>query len=217
MGKATLDHTPTTSDDELLARLIAAIGKTDAPAAERAWFEHTLRLLKDGTLKRLPAYESDVDFRDLFQKFIATGEKRRDLRRQFSAMQYELWRIRLLLLKDMPTDNEGRSKTTWLTNPETVEQIERAEEKAMEVFLEHATDYRKDPVRKLAIEPFIVLLRDEGVISEDLTAPRELPLNRMVDALLDYLGVKRRPTSIRPVVHDIKRDFPRRPSRRPKG
>jgi hypothetical protein len=117
------------------------------------------------------------------------------------------------------SDDESRLILSVLTKPEIIERAERAEEEDIRTFLEMATDYRKGAVRKLAIEPFLVLLRNVGVISEDVVATRELPLNRMVKALLDYLGVdpRRRPTSLRTIVHDIKRDFPKRPAQRPKG
>ena len=87
------------SDDELLARLIAAIGKSDASHAERSWFEDRFRALKWDYQKRLPAFESDVEHRELLRKFLANGEERRELRRQLKAMEHELWRIRRIRLE----------------------------------------------------------------------------------------------------------------------
>ena len=107
------------SDDELLARLIAAIGKSDASHAERSWFEDRFRALKWDYQKRLPAFESDVEHRELLRKFLANGEERRELRRQLKAMEHELWRIRRIRLNATPTfDDESRLILSVLTNPE---------------------------------------------------------------------------------------------------
>ena len=58
-------------DDELLARLIDAIGKSDVAAAERIRFEDAFKRLKRNYQERLPAFEADVDHRALLRKLLA--------------------------------------------------------------------------------------------------------------------------------------------------
>ena len=66
------------------------------------------------------------------------------------------------------------------------------------------------------IEPLLAMLRDEGVISEDMVAPRELPLIRMVQACLDYLGIdrKRCPAKLTDIANYIK-SLEKRPAKHP--
>ena len=64
-------------DDELLARLIDAIGKSDVAAAERIRFEDAFKRLKRNYQERLPAFEADVDHRALLRKLLANTRKRR--------------------------------------------------------------------------------------------------------------------------------------------
>jgi hypothetical protein len=205
------------NSEELLQRLIAAIGKDAAGDAERAWFEERFRMLKQGYLKRLPPFESDVDYRELLGKFLVNGEERRELRRQLTAMKYELWRIRRIRLNATHApDDKSRFILSALTDPDIIARFELEEERDIQTYLEMATDYRKGAIRKLAIEPFLVLLQNEDVV-----ASRERPLNHMVKALLDFLGVdpKRRPTDpgIRAIAREIKDKFEKRPAQRPVG
>ena len=203
------------NSEELLQRLIAAIGKDAAGDAERAWFEERFRTLKRDYQKRLPGFGSEVEHRDLLRKFLANADERRELRRQLAAFKHELARIRRIRL-DAIEDDDSRLILTMLTDPEIIARAEETEEGDIKIFLDNADDYRKGPIRKLAIEPFLVFLQNEDVVPS-----RELPLYHMVKALLDFLGVdpRRRPTDpgIRSIAHDVKRRFEKRPARHPTG
>jgi len=200
---------------ELLNRLMVAIGKDSAGDAERAWFEDKFRALKQDYQNRLPGFESEVEHRELLRKFLANAQERRELRQQLTAIKYELWRVGRIRLNQIE-DEESRLILGTLTDPDIIERAERAEEENVRLLLENTGDYRKRSLRKLAIEPFLVFLNNEEV-----AISRERPLNRMVHALLDFLGVdpKRRLTDpgIRTIAHDVKRDFEKRPAQHPTG
>lgn len=210
-------------NEKLLARLIAAIGKADAPEAERAWFEEQFRLIRFDVLAGLPRFETDEPYRELLRKFLANSAERQELRARLRPFEYELIRIRILWMDVHGISGKHRDAITMLTDPDFIRQVEGAEETIVRLALETSGDFRKGALRKLAIEPFLVLLRNEDVLGEDMSAPRELPLSRMVDALLSWLGLDPRlhpwPTEsgIRTIASECRRDFGRRPSRRPGG
>ena len=60
-------------------------------------------------------------------------------------------------------------------------------------------------MRKLAVEPFLLLLEEYGVVPH----PKQLPLNRMMHAFLDWVGIeqRRRPTDagIRTIARDLQK------------
>ncbi len=101
-----------------------------------------------------------------------------------------------------------------LIHPEIIDITERVEDANIRYLLDMAIDYRKGVIRKLAVEPFLIFLQNE-----DVFASRDLPLNHMVQALLDFLGVdqKRRPTNsgIRTIARDIKHSFIKLPAQHP--
>ena len=206
-------------NDRLLAKVIAAIGMRHASDADRGWFEQEFWKIEQDYLNRLPGLENEARFRDLLREFLAVAEKKRALRAQFEPFKPELERLRHLRLNNTPApDEDAMFILTLLTDPKLLAKAELAEVSNINNYLAVADDYKKDPVRRLVIEPFLALLRDEGVISEDMVALRELPLSRMVETFLDFVGVPpaRRRTNLRVVVQYI-RNIEKRPARRPKA
>ena len=214
-------------DKLLLAELIAAIGKTGAGKAERAWFEDRFRTLKQNYQNRLPAYERGAEFRNVMRRFLANAEERNELRRLMEAFTPELTHARHVRLRHASEEaldalrKQGPGVLGEFTDPKAIALAEHYEEIDIRTRLEFSDDYRKDPVRVLILEPALMLLRNEDVLSEEMEAPYGLPLAHMVDALLDYLGIprKRRPpkSSIRTITLDLRRDFEKRPSQRPRS
>jgi hypothetical protein len=203
-------------DDPMLARLIAAIGKEHAGDAERTWFEDRFRALKGDFEARLPGFEADGKRRKLLRRFLDNAAERRRLREQLAPFRHDLARIRHIKLAGCPKDT--RDVLGLLMDPDIIALAEQAEEKDFGIFLELSDDYRKGPIRKLAIEPFLVMLRNE-----DVEPTRERPLIRMVEALLDYLDIdpKRHPrptkSGIETTIREAKRDFEKRPAQHPEA
>lgn len=197
-------------DDELLARLIDAIGKSDVAAAERIRFEDAFKRLKRNYQERLPAFEADVDHRALLRKLLANTRKRRELRRQLAAVQQEIRRVGWIRIMDAKFPEPVQLRMAEFLDPIALENIERLEENNIKYFLKTTDDYRKGALRRLLIEPFL-----SRVLRENVTFSRERPLTGAMDALFDYIGVapNRRPdkSGIRTIARDIKSSLKKQP------
>jgi hypothetical protein len=211
--------TSTNSDEVLLARLIVAVGLGDAGDATRTWFENWFRAHKRDVESRLPGFEANVARRELMRKFLDNTAERRRLREQLAPFRSELARIRRIKLNamsDLPV--EDQHILVALADPSVIAGAEQNEVEDIKVFLDISDDYRKGPIRKLVLEPFLVMLRNE-----DVEPTRERPLIRMVDALLDYLDIdpKRHPrptkSGIETIIRGAKRDFEKRPAQHPEA
>ena len=92
-----------------------------------------------------------------------------------------------------------------LTDPERIKKADETEDMSIRHYIERSADYRKAPLRKFLIEPFLITMHCHGVVA----SPRELPLSHMTDALFDWVGVEKkcRPTNsgVRTVARYIKR------------
>ena len=181
-------------DDELLARLIDAIGKSDVAAAERIRFEDAFKRLKRNYQERLPAFEADVDHRALLRKLLANTRKRRELRRQLAAVQQEIRRVGWIRIMDAKFPEPVQLRMAEFLDPIALENIERLEENNIKYFLKTTDDYRKGALRRLLIEPFL-----SRVLRENVTFSRERPLTGAMDALFDFIGVARTGVRTNPV------------------
>jgi hypothetical protein len=202
--------------DAALARVIAAMGLADVDEAERTWFENELRKIKQDYLNRLRGIEEEANFRILLRKFLVNADARSKLRSRLAPFAAELARTRQLRLNNTPTpDEESIFILSLLTDPRLLAKAEQAETDNILTYLSTSEDYKKDPIRKLVAEPFLALLRDEGVIGEDMSSSRELPLNAMMASFLDFVGIprSRHPTNIRVIVAHV-RGLEKRPRRR---
>ena len=77
--------------DFLLSRLISAIGKDDASAAERADIERSLREIKARYQRQSKAFDGVVEQRRLLGKFLALKAELRKLRQQLKPIEREIW------------------------------------------------------------------------------------------------------------------------------
>ncbi len=108
-------------NDKLLARVIATIGKTAAPAAERGWFENRLCMHKRDYWGRLPAYQSDTKkIREATRKFKAITARRHKVRVQMAPLEYELGYIQRVKLSVVPQlTEESWVALKALTSPDS--------------------------------------------------------------------------------------------------
>lgn len=200
----------TSSDDQLLARLLAAIGKNDADAAERGRLEDAFKWLRRDYQTRLSAFETEVDHRALLRKLLANTRKRHELRRQLAAIQQEIRRVGWIRIMDAKFPEPVQLRMAEFLDPIALENIERLEENNIKYFLRTTDDYRKGALRRLAVEPFLLMMHKEKV-----TFPRERPLTDATEALFDYIGIdpKRRPdkSGIRTIARDIKSSLKKQP------
>ena len=204
-------------NDRLLAAAITAIGKSTVGPAQRTWFENWFLTLNLDVLKRLPELEADdVTFRQVMRKVLAHTEAGCDLWRLRGPFEPEIARAKYIRHNIEKMDAGTRKNMETLNDPGIRAQVERIEADDIKFLLENSDDYRKEPLRKVVIEPLLAMLRDEGIISEEMIAPRELPLTRMVEACLDYLGIDqaRRPTKLTASINYIK-SLAKRPARHP--
>ncbi len=95
---------------------------------------------------------------------------------------------------------EDREKTKVIDPAE----VEESEDQDIAFLIDSGGDYKKRQVRRLAVEPFLRFLEKHGIARS-----RKFPLNRMVEAWLNYLNVERklRPTEsgVRTIAGRMKR------------
>ena len=145
-------------------------------------------------------------YRKELRRFRAITAKRRELRKQFPPVVREA--IALAgFVRGNPNVDE---RTLRALMPERVvnidpAEIEESEDRDIEFVIERTGDYRKRQVRKLVVEPFLLLLEHHRVVPH----PKLLPLNRMMQAFFDWLGIEQalRPTDsgIRTIARDLRK------------
>lgn len=189
---AIMAKKPSGSSDVLLDRLLAAIGKGDADALERYLLSEELREIEVACSKLRGQPTLTGLRRRLLRKFRANTVRRRELRRQLEPIRDDI--LVAGFLRANPGADERQLRAAL--QEEGTENIDPAEIEAIEdqdiaFLIANASDYRKRQVRKLAVEPFLRLLQKDDVIPS-----RKLPLNRMMQALFDWLGIEKklRPT-----------------------
>ena len=82
--------------------------------------------------------------------------------------------------------------------------IEADEDLDIAYFLDTKRDYRKRDITMLVIEPFLRFLQ-----RNELIPSRKLPLNRMLEALFDWLGIEQKLRPTAPGSGRLQRDFKR--------
>ena len=84
-------------------------------------------------------------------------------------------------------------------------EIEEEEDRNIEFVINSTGDYRRRQVRKLVVEPFLLLLEEYRVVPD----PKLLPRNRMMQALFVWLGIedRLRPTDsgIRTIARELRK------------
>jgi len=194
------------SQHDLRDDLLAAIGMAHANAFLTWPLNDALQEIKSAWLARreLPNVGS---YRKELRRFRAITAKRRELRKQFGPVVREA--IALAgLVRANPNADESELRALMQDSDLNIDypaEIEKKEDRNIEFVIDCTGDYRKRQVRKLVVEPFLLLLEHHRVVPH----PKLLPLNRMMQALFDWLGIEQalRPTDsgIRTIARDLRK------------
>ena len=199
--------------DVLLEQLLFVMGKGDASAAERAKLARELRLLKalyEQQIRRITTVESGretIDHkRELLQKLYAKKAEVRDLRNQLGDRGEDIHSAGTFRMHEANLPLEEFMEQIRLANSRTLEKLEEIEALNIKYLLDSdAAKYKKSPLRRLLIEPFLVYLHFAGVVPHR----HKLPLSRIMGAMFDWVDIdrKRRPTStgVRTIARDVTR------------
>jgi hypothetical protein len=192
------------SPRDLLGDLLAAIGMADANPYMTMPLEMALREIESAWLARREV-PNVGPYRKELRRFRSITAKRRELRKQFGPAVREA--IELAgFLRGNPNVDE---RTLRALMPDRVyidpAEVEEEEDRNIEFVIDRAGDYRKRQVRKFVVEPFLLLLEEYRVVLDS----KLLPLNRMMQALFDWLGIKPtlRPTDsgIRTIARELRK------------
>jgi hypothetical protein len=184
--------------DELLEKLLAAIGKGDTDNFDRHALVQRLREIEAGF--QLP---NIGPYRKLLRKYRENTAKRGELWRQLGPIHDEI--VMAGLVRKNPGVDEGdlRAALQDHTKDFDLPEIEANEDEDIAFLIDRADDYRKRQVRKQAVEPFLRFLQKHDVVPS-----RKLPLNRMMAALFDWLHIEMRlrptETGVRTIARDLK-------------
>jgi hypothetical protein len=195
---------------DLLRDLLAAIGMADANPYQTMPLEMALREIERAWLARreLP---NVGPYREELRRFRAITAKRRELRKQFGPVVREA--IELAgFLRGNPNVDESTLRALMPDRVVNINpaEVEEEEDRNIEFVIERTGDYRKRQVRKLVVEPFLLLLEKYRVVPD----PKLLPRNRMMQALFAWLDI--RPTTLRPTdsgIRTIARELRKRDQR----
>jgi hypothetical protein len=190
--------------DELLNKLLAAIGKGDSDSFER----HVLI----GGLQEIEALYSErrgrptpASYTTVLEQFRANTAKRLELRKLFRPVYDDI--VMVGYLRENPGADEGQLRAALQDRQDSTERIDPAQFEASEdqdiaAFIDSGDDYRKRQVRKQVVEPFLRFLEKHEVVPS-----RKLPRTSMMRALFDWLAIERtlRPTDagIRTIARDL--------------
>ena len=198
---------PGNRDDDPLNRLLAAIGKDRSGMWELSPARIYLEEIKNTYLGRRAPLTSEV--RRQLGRYRALTAKRFELRRRLKLTYDDIVILGLQRIHPDSIEEELRDRLTDLDDNEViglakVEANERLEDRIVASLLRSKDGYRKREVRTLVVEPFLQFLEQHKVVPS-----RALPLNRMMRAVFDWLGI---PTRLRPTdagIRTIFRDFRR--------
>jgi hypothetical protein len=187
--------------DELLGKLLAAIGKSDSDSIERYALVEELKKI-EGAYSERRRRPTSGSHHKLLWKFRANTARRRELRRQLRPIYDDI--VIAGYLRANPGADEGELRAALLDSTESIDpaEIEAIEDQDIAFLIDSAGDYRKRQVRKQVVEPFLRFLEKNEVVPS-----RDLPRTRMMRALFDWLGIEQtlRPTDagIRTIARDL--------------
>jgi hypothetical protein len=200
------------SPRDLLGDLLAAIGMADANPYQTLPLVNALREIESAWLDRREV-PNVGPYRKELRRFRANTAKRRELRKQFPPVVREAIALAGWFRANPKADErelralvQDRDSTGDIDPAE----IEEEEDRDIEFVINRTGDYRKRQVRKLVVEPFLLLLEKYRVVAD----PKLLPLNRMMQALFAWLDIK--PTTLRPTdsgIRTIARELRKRDQR----
>jgi hypothetical protein len=195
------------SQRDLLRDLVASIGMADANNYETLPLVNALREIESAWLDRREVPNVGPHRKEL-RKFRANTAKRRELRKQFGPVVREAIALAGWFRANPNVDERGlralvqdRDSTGDIDPAE----IEEEEDRNIEFVINSTGDYRRRQVRKLVVEPFLLLLEEYRVVPD----PKLLPRNRMMQALFVWLGIedRLRPTDsgIRTIARELRK------------
>ena len=210
-----------TNPDLLLERLLDAMGKGDAAEAERTNLKSWLRSIKTGyevQTDRITSINNGQKVidpqRELLQKLLAILIEASELRKQLGKRKKDIQKAGALCVAKAkpPLPMDEFKRRIALSDPKLVDEVAAIEAENIQYLLDaELTEYHKPPLRRLLIEPFLSILHRHGVVPSS----RELPLNHMMAALFDFVGLEqnRRPTEagIRTIAADMRRQLKNTP------
>jgi hypothetical protein len=191
------------SPRDLRGDLLAAIGMADANPYMTMPLEMALSEIESAWFAReLP---NVGPYRKELRRFRAITAKRRELRKQFGPVVREA--IALAgLVRANPNVDESTLRALMSDSDGNIDpaEIEEEEDRNIEFVIDRTGNYRKRQVRKLVVEPFLLLLEEYRVVPDS----KVLPLNRMMQAFFNWLGIEKalRPTDsgIRTIARDLR-------------
>ena len=195
------------SQRDLLRDLVASIGMADANNYETLPLVNALREIESAWLDRREV-PNVGPYRKELRRFRANTAKRRELRKQFGPVVREAIALAGWFRANPNVDERGlralvqdRDSTGDIDPAE----IEEEEDRNIEFVINSTGDYRRRQVRKLVVEPFLLLLEEYRVVPD----PKLLPRNRMMQALFVWLGIedRLRPTDsgIRTIARELRK------------
>ena len=206
MGKTNISPDNRSPHDLLLDDLLVALG---VGASETFWFILELEKIESAWLARREV-PNVGQYRKELRRYRAITAKRRELREQFPPFVREATEM-AAWLRANPNVEEIELRALLqdprYIDPAAIGKIseEEAEDRDIQFLINSTGDYRKRQVRKLVVEPFLLLLEKYRVVPH----PKQLPLSRMMHALFEWLGIDQRlrPTDsgIRTIARDLRK------------
>jgi hypothetical protein len=195
--------------DVLLEQLLFDVTKKkgDVGGAERARHEEYLRAIKEAYKKRWPRLTSAEAAKrtQLLQKYLKNTEERRELRQQLGTDgEQEILEAGYNRIMFGPDLGENELKATMMVanSPRIIGDIEEVEDQNIKFLL--ASEYHKDLLRTVVIEPFLLFLNEFDLWES------ARPLPTAMKTLLDWLGVEQKyrftDAGIRTIVREFKQD-----------
>ena len=210
------------TSDVLLERLLFAIDKGKANAIRRAGLKESLLTLKhtyetEGPHRTLAEQRRRKRLLQKMQAYHAGLRKLRELlgpygRQEIAQAEWRRTNLKpkLRAIRNVtPTENEksfDAEVREKLEKFRLLEQLEAAEDLAIGTMIkEMQAGYKKDPIRKVVIEPFLLILDVYNMWE------RAQPRTNVMKALFDWLGVEKkyRPTDtgVRAIAREFRRNI----------
>jgi hypothetical protein len=201
MGKNNISS-DNRSPRDLLGDLLVAIGMADANPYQIWPLKMALREIESAWLARREVPNVGSCRKEL-RRFRANTAKRLELRRQLEPLREDI------ILVGFKRANPSADERVLRGGLEQVEYrpevFEADEDQDIADLIDSMGDFRKRQVRKLAVEPFLLLLEDYRVVPH----PKLLPLTRIMQAFFDWLGIEQglRPTDsgIRTIARELRK------------
>jgi hypothetical protein len=199
---------PGSRSDELLDKLLAAIGKGDSDSFERYALVQELHEI-EAVISKRRGQPTPASYTTVLEQFRANTAKRLELRKRFRPVYDDI--VMAGYLRSNPGADEDALRAALQDRQDSTERIDPAkfeagEDQDIAAFIDSGDDYRKRQVRKQVVEPFLRFLEKHDVVPS-----RKLPRTRMMRALFDWLEIEQKLRPTEAGIRTIARDFKRSP------